>query len=411
MDDEDGKGYPPNSYHVNRQKFPVENVNYPRNVGNSYVEDDDNDEEEEEDIDNAEDNEDDDDDDDDGGNGVQRIGKDDYEYGDDGDDDDDFGDLERHPKKRKLKTLLSSYEFAPRVPAPSLSSASASVPKTSYGGRNPLTDWTEHETFILLDAWGDRFLKQGKKSLRSEEWQEVAEKVSQESKIERTDTQCRNRLDTLKKKYKKEKMKLGDSGSSASNWVYFKKLDALLSSLPQQAGLSCGVDSEIYLNRSNGLDEMRDSPENSASAGGGEDESEGLPPQKTKNGGVRGNAASFKLLADSIQKFSEIYQKIENSKRQQMAELEKMRMDFHRDLEFQKRQILERAQAEIEKIRRGEDDDNEASAENLDCRVFSSYHKNYYSQTVEDYCALVSSAIDMILLFSVHIRKTDAYKV
>ncbi|KAL0310257.1 UNVERIFIED_CONTAM: hypothetical protein Scaly_2946000 [Sesamum calycinum] len=94
-----------------------------------------------------------------------------------------------------------------------------------------------------------------------------------------------------------------------------------------------------------------------------------------------------------------------------MAELEKMRMDFHRDLEFQKRQILERAQAEIEKIRRGEDDDNEASAENLDCRVFSSYHKNYYSQTVEDYCALVSSAIDMILLFSVHIRKTDAYKV
>ncbi|KAL0310258.1 UNVERIFIED_CONTAM: hypothetical protein Scaly_2946100 [Sesamum calycinum] len=72
-------------------------------------------------------------------------------------------------------------------------------------------------------------------------------------------------------------MKLGDSGSSASNWVYFKKLDALLSSLPQQAGLSCGVDSgeyvfmnpKVYLNRSNGLDEMRDSPENSASAGVG----------------------------------------------------------------------------------------------------------------------------------------------
>ncbi|KAL0354705.1 UNVERIFIED_CONTAM: hypothetical protein Sradi_3917400 [Sesamum radiatum] len=169
MDDEDGKGYPPNSYHVNRQKFPVENVNYPRNVGNSYVEDDDNDDEEEEDIDNAEDNEDDDDDDDDGGNGVQRIGKDDYEYGDDGDDDDDFGDLERHPKKRKLKTLLSSYEFAPRVPAPSLSSASASVPKTSYGGRNPLTDWTEHETFILLDAWVIDFSNKGRRvsALRS----------------------------------------------------------------------------------------------------------------------------------------------------------------------------------------------------------------------------------------------------
>ncbi|PIN00397.1 hypothetical protein CDL12_27097 [Handroanthus impetiginosus] len=228
MDDEDGNRYPSNSYGINRQKLPVENVRYPPNVGNSQVEDDENDIDEE-DIDNEEDDDDDDDDEDEGG-GVQRIGKDDYEYGDEDDgDDDEFDDL-RHPKKRKLKTLLSSYEFAPRVPA---APASASAPKPSYGGRNPLTDWTEHETFILLDAWGERFLKQGRKSLRSEEWQEVAEKVSQESKIERTDTQCRNRLDTLKKKYKKEKMKSGDNGNS-SKWIYFNKMEALLSSIPQQ---------------------------------------------------------------------------------------------------------------------------------------------------------------------------------
>ncbi|KAH6758285.1 hypothetical protein C2S51_018520, partial [Perilla frutescens var. frutescens] len=272
----------------------------------------------------------------------------------------------RHPKKRKLKNLISSYEFAPRLPAPS--PAPPSAPKPSYGGRNPLTDWTEHETLVLLDAWGERFLKHGRKSLRSEEWQEVADKVSQGSKIERTDTQCRNRLDTLKKKYKKEKMKLGDAGGSASEWVYFKKIDGLLSSQPQQTGLSCGVDSgeyvfmnpKVYLNRSNGLDEMRDSPGNSTE--GEEDESEGLPPKKTKNEKIRGTAASFKMLADSFQKFSDIYERIENSKRQQMLELEKMRMDFHRDLELQKRKIIERAQAEIAKIQQGEDEDN---AENI----------------------------------------------
>ncbi|GJU90022.1 trihelix transcription factor ASIL2-like protein [Tanacetum coccineum] len=44
---------------------------------------------------------------------------------------------------------------------------------------------TEHETFILLEAWGDRFLQCGRKSLRSEEWQEVADRVSQVSKMER----------------------------------------------------------------------------------------------------------------------------------------------------------------------------------------------------------------------------------
>ncbi|CAI0422693.1 unnamed protein product [Linum tenue] len=38
------------------------------------------------------------------------------------------------------------------------------------------------------------------------------------------------------------------------------------------------------------------------------------------------------------------------SKRQQMVELEKMRMDFHKDLEMQKREIMERVQSEIAKI-------------------------------------------------------------
>lgn len=45
-----------------------------------------------------------------------------------------------------------------------------------------------------------------------------------------------------------------------------------------------------------------------------------------------------------------------------MLELEKMRTDFHRDLEMQKRQIMERAQAEIAKIRQG---DTDISADNV----------------------------------------------
>lgn len=366
MDDiEDNGRYPPNPYVMNqgyessnRQKLPVQDTSYSRHIDNQYVEeaadDEDVDDEEEDDGDE---------------NGVQRIGKDVFE--DDDDDDDDYGDSQRHQKKRKLKSLLSSYEFAPRVPPPSTTAATA--PKPSFGGRNPLSDWSEHETFILLDAWGTRFVRHGRKSLRSEEWQEVAERVSLGSKIERTDTQCRNRLDTLKKKYKKEKMKFAETGSTTSKWVYFKKMDMLLTSTPQQAGVSCGMDSgeyvfmspKVYLDRADGLDEMRDSPANSESADGEEEDSEDLPPKRSRNVRLGGNGHSFKLIADSIHKFSEIYVKIENSKRQQMLELEKMRMDFHRELELQKRQIMERAHAEIARIRQGSEEENDMSAENV----------------------------------------------
>ncbi|GAB4842162.1 hypothetical protein Ancab_012120 [Ancistrocladus abbreviatus] len=388
---EDDARYPPNSYGVNnqqgygslqRQKLPVRNATYPRPLGNQYPDEED-DEEDELGEEEAE------------GNGVHCVGivgKDNYvdeddEDDDEDDDDDDDDDLDdggnygrgtgdgavgRHAKKRKLKNLISNYEFVPRLRAPSVAAAASSA-RPSFGGRNSLADWTEPETFVLLDAWGDRFLQLGRKSLRLEEWQEVAEKVSQGSKIERTDTQCRNRLDTLKKKYKKEKMRLTENRGGTSKWVYFKKMDMLMSSPAQQAGLSCGMDSgeyvfmnpRVYLNRANGLDEMRDSPGNSESSKGEDDDSEGPPPNRKRKKEKTRQGSSFQLLADSIQKFSEIYEKIESKKRQQMLELEKMRMDFQREMEMQSREILERAQAEIAKIRRGDDEENDASAENV----------------------------------------------
>lgn len=354
MDDEDEASYRPNAFGaINNKKFSTKNVN--TDPGHPFVEDDNDDNEEENRDSEGEEDNNDSEDDVDGGNGVQRIDPDDYENDKDDYEDDDYNGLQKYPKKRKIKTL-SSYELAPRVPKP------------THGGRNSPTEWTENETFILLEVWGERFLKQGKKSLRSEEWQEVADMVSHESNSERTNAQCRNRLDTLKKKYKKEKIKLGEGEGSTSEWVYFKKMNVLLSSHPQQAGLSCGVDSgeyvfmnpKVYLNRSNVFDEMRDSPGKSESSEGEEHELDNLlPPKKMKTAKSRRSGASVRLLADSILKFSEIYERIENSKRQQLVELENMRMEFYRDLELQRRQILEKTQAEIAKIHHGGDEENE----------------------------------------------------
>ncbi|KAF4372455.1 hypothetical protein F8388_027128 [Cannabis sativa] len=406
MDDtEDDARYPPNPYGVNhhqdygssrRQKLSVQSGPYSKSVGDHYVDEDDEEDEEDDELGEEEDYN---DNDNDNGqnNGYPPVDK---NVGDDEDDDEeeeedemddendeaededhdkrkdydrqnDDEDLQRHPKKRKLMSLVSSFEFAPHVPSAPRSVATTSAPRVSFGGRSSLTDWTERETLVLLDAWGERFLQRGKKSLRSEEWQEVAEKVSEVSKIDRTDTQCRNRLDTLKKKYKKEKA--NSTMGVTSKWSYFRKMDLLLSTANQQPGLSCGMDSgeyvfmnpRVYLNCANGLDEMRDSPGNSELEGS--DDSDGLPPKKRKSGrdNDHDEGSSFRLLANTIHKFGEIYEKIEDSKRQQMAELEKMRMDFQRDLELQRRQIIERAQAEIEKIQQSDDDEEiDVSAEN-----------------------------------------------
>lgn len=293
-------------------------------------------------------------------------------------DDDDDSSMESRGKRRKL----DNFEFVPRK-QPAAAVVANSKPA---GTKNSPPDWSEDSTFVLLDAWGELFVKNGRKSLRSEEWSEVAKKVNQASRITRSDSQCRNRLDTLKKKYKKEKARMVENANFKSDWVYFKKMDSLMSApspAPVPAAkssplrLACGVDageyvfanSRVYLNRANAMDEMRDSPgdtgtEDDEREDDEDDESDGLPPtmsEKKKGRGRPGNfsSSSFRMLADSIQKFGEVYEKIENSKRQQMAELERMRKEFHRDLETQKRQILERAQAEIARIRQEEGEDEE----------------------------------------------------
>ncbi|GKD90581.1 hypothetical protein Tco_1366088 [Tanacetum coccineum] len=234
-------------------------------------------------------------------------------------------------------------------------------------------EWTENATFVLLEEFNDRqcrtrfetlklkykkekakmdesgmggllwevgapdydvledcmFMQLGRRSLRSEDWVEVAEKVSDTCKMEINDGQCRARFATLKFKYKKEKAKMegsgmmGEMGGYYGKWGFFNKMDMLLSSKRQP---------------------FRDDEEE-------EDEQEE-------------DEEGFKLLEEPVQNFGEIYEKIERRKRQQIMELEKMRMDFHRELELQKKVILERAQANIAKIREevGED---ASSVENL----------------------------------------------
>ncbi|RRT74808.1 hypothetical protein B296_00031925 [Ensete ventricosum] len=83
------------------------------------------------------------------------------------------------------------------------------------------------------------------------------------------------------------------------------------------------------VNCCNGNNEIRDSPEDSGTGDDGdeEDDSDGLP-QQIENASGRLDS-SFKMLCESIQKCNEIYEKMQNHKRQQMAELERMK-------EFQK---------------------------------------------------------------------------
>ncbi|KAG7626439.1 putative transcription factor Trihelix family [Arabidopsis thaliana] len=321
-DSEDETGYPKKFYSLNRQNHPMYSRPIPKR--HAYY----NEEEDEDEVE-----------------GEEEDPQGGYIRGN-----------ERFQKRQKPNKVVSGFEFA-----------GPSDAKVAY-------DWREQEAFVLLEVWGDRFLQLGRRSLRNEDWNEVAEKVSEELRMEKSETQCRRMIDDLKRKYRKEKIKVEKSGLGSSKWSFFNKLDMLLCVSPKSdLGLACGVDSgefvfmntKVYLDKSNGFDEMMDSPGDSEEE---EDEDDEVEYERKKVN----DAASYKMLADSVEKFGKVYEKMEKSKKEQMKELEKMRADFQRDLELQKKQIVDRAQSEIARLREEEEnhhgggDDDESEDEEME---------------------------------------------
>ncbi|KAF0918091.1 hypothetical protein E2562_022681 [Oryza meyeriana var. granulata] len=253
-------------------------------------------------------------------------------------------------KRRRTDRYAQGFEFAPRL-------APATAPTPTPARASP--EWSEDSTFALLDAWGDRFVRAGRRSLRAEEWLEVSRLAAAAASRPPgyySESQCRNRIDTLRKKYRKEKERLRlaarrSDRPSPSKWIYFDKMQSLMCppSLPLQPPVvTRRRDTQPVPRQSWGLDAaeyvLGGGCDNAGTRDPGSDAELG---EEQPNEAGLGKGKDFEVLAESIRKLGDVYERVESSKRQHMAEVERMRRDLQRDLEVRRREILEKAQAEI----------------------------------------------------------------
>ncbi|MCL7028558.1 hypothetical protein MKW94_007070 [Papaver nudicaule] len=255
---------------------------------------------------------------------------------------------------------------------------------STSGGREDC--WTEGATAVLIEAWGNRYLELSRGNLRQKDWKDVADSVNTyhiqqgNKKSLRSDIQCKNRIDTIKKKYKSEKSK-----PNPSQWPFFSRLDSLIgsnltpvnkkfSSSPQPiqyrspgGGVilnnpnpnlvmySGGMSSKSRLNESEFTESSEGEDEYDGSEGeeeeGEEEEEEAEELGKKRRGGGE-DGEGYRELAKAVVKFGEMYERIECSKQQQMMELEKQRMVFTKEIEYQRMQMFMEAQLKVEKRKR-----------------------------------------------------------
>ncbi|KAM1595194.1 hypothetical protein PS2_001482 [Malus domestica] len=201
--------------------------------------------------------------------------------------------------------------------------------------------WSEDATLALTTAWGDRYLHLNRGILRQKDWKEVADAVNSHqnggAKPFKTDVQCKNRIDTLKKKYKLEKSKPGPS-----TWPFYRRLHSIICSTPSNTAGATKPNPPI-------LALTAKSPDPNTNPLGGSTDSSIRRDDGGDEAAVFSGGAACRELARAISKFGEMYERIENSKRKQMMELEKQRMEFEKELALQRLNMFMDVQVELGK--------------------------------------------------------------
>jgi len=152
----------------------------------------------------------------------------------------------------------------------------------------PAQPWSELETFHLIDAYDERWTALGRGQLKAQQWEEVAADVAARCAAtpgvavhRKTGTQCRHKLEKLRKRYRTEAAR-----PVTSLWTFFRRMDQLergplaaSSAYPPAAGSPTGAAS----------DEEEEEEENEEQ----EEEEEELVPRNNNTRSINGIIREF----------------------------------------------------------------------------------------------------------------------
>uniref|UniRef100_A0A7N0ZRF3 Myb/SANT-like DNA-binding domain-containing protein n=1 Tax=Kalanchoe fedtschenkoi TaxID=63787 RepID=A0A7N0ZRF3_KALFE len=275
--------------------------------------------------------------------------------------------------------------------------------KPSSGGGAREDCWSEAATSVLIDAWGERYLALSRGNLKQKHWKEVADIVSSSGemcgKTPKTDMQCKNRIDTVKKKYKLEKSKMVASASPPCSWPFFHKLEFLIGPAKSPAPTRTHSNLHNTFKKQQQQPARQDSDSSETDSPDSPDSTDTDPPKPAKkqrfnhpistatsqpNGKMninpRGGSSSVGDLTEAILNLAQVYEQAENAKLRLVVDMEKNRMNFTKELESQRMQLFMKTQMEITQMK--------------ESAMRDSGHNHLHSQLHKSETNLISNNID-----------------
>ncbi|XP_030532801.2 trihelix transcription factor ASIL1, partial [Rhodamnia argentea] len=293
------------------------------------------------------------------------------------------------PVRRDLKTLknFGTWPPTPRPPSPPPLPHPTTTPSpppppppaaaTATAKKPHPVPWTHEETVNLIRAYEEKWYALKRGPLKSSQWEEVAVTVAARcgysyAEPSKTATQCRHKMEKLRKRYRSEKQRAG----AASGWPYYELMERLergpvpisarpIAAVPysatRRAVVKGGDEEEEEEEEAEAEDDNEDEdydanysksrsinhilrrpamvkrfPSASAGAGGGKRkrEAEEEEEEEEEEGGERRRRGRKRRavweIAGEIRGFAERYVGMENVKMEMMRESERWRMELER---------------------------------------------------------------------------------
>ncbi|CAL1403783.1 unnamed protein product [Linum trigynum] len=247
------------------------------------------------------------------------------------------------------------------TPSPTSSSPLDHPSSTPYSpalvaGKKPQpVPWTHQQTVHLIQAYQEKWYALERGQLKAGQWEEVAAAVVSRCghngyQPVKSSTQCRHKMDKLRKRYREEKRRA--SLGAVCSWPYFRLMEALergLPLLPIPDGFNGEEDYDYgegeeeeeeeeeesgYRSRSRSINYIIRQPSSSNGFGGSDSGSlKEMGGKKRKREGVKereenGRGAAALVLAEEMRAFAGKLLGMEKKKIEMVKEMEKMRMEM-----------------------------------------------------------------------------------
>lgn len=120
--------------------------------------------------------------------------------------------------------------------------------------RSKRDEWSEGGVMSLLEVYESKWLLRNRAKLKGSDWEDIAHEVSDRNcgkKALKTPNQCKNKIESMKKRYRAETVGASNASNpaSGSSWKFYARMDSLLK------GAYSSQVKDVTADCANGIDE------------------------------------------------------------------------------------------------------------------------------------------------------------